>query len=269
MVVRATTSTTATVPFNILDVYSGATHAYSLRRLASSYSGPLIRVRRDNDNAELDIGFNQLGDLDKASLFAFIDGNSGFITTWYDQSGNSNNATQTTAANQCRIVASGILYKLNNVPSIEFLGNGQGFNFTPSVSSPRSIICVNSGSGYMFAGTDQRIVVQPSPLRMVWGLVPNVNATPTWRTLESVQSEQFNYGGTSYEILKNGGSVLSGTTGTAALNALNRIGLKWDPASGVSTWTGGISEVLIYGSVLSSDASKFIGNNEVAYYGLT
>lgn len=34
-------------------------------------------------------------------------GGNGFVTTWYDQSGNANNATQATATNQCQIVSSG------------------------------------------------------------------------------------------------------------------------------------------------------------------
>ncbi len=38
----------------LLDEYGGAAAAYSLRRLGSAYSGPLVRVRRDSDDAELD-----------------------------------------------------------------------------------------------------------------------------------------------------------------------------------------------------------------------
>lgn len=269
MVVRATTSTTATVPFGILDVYSGATHAYSLRKLRGAYSGPLIRVRRDNDNAEQDISFTQIGDIDEAALIAFVGVNSGFITTWYDQSGSGNNAVQITAANQPRIVNAGVIYKLNNRPSVEFLGAGQGFTFTPSASSPRTLISVNSGTGYLFAGTDQRIVVQPSPFRFVWGTTPNVSVSPSWRTTTSFQVEQLDYAGTSYAIFKNGASVVNGVTGTATLNTLNRIGLQFDATTGVSTWLGGMSEVLIFGSVLSSDGRAFIAANEVFYYGIT
>lgn len=58
MVVRATTSTTATAPFNILDVYTGASVAYSLRKLRSGYSGAAIRIRRSTDNAEVDVPFD-------------------------------------------------------------------------------------------------------------------------------------------------------------------------------------------------------------------
>ena len=41
----------------LLDTYSGASVAYSLRKLSSTYSGSTIRVRRSSDNTEQDIGF--------------------------------------------------------------------------------------------------------------------------------------------------------------------------------------------------------------------
>jgi hypothetical protein len=75
----------------LLDSFSGASAAYSLRNLSSSYTGPLIRVRRSNDNAERDIYGTFRGDLDLAALTSFVGANSGFVTTWYDQSGIGDN----------------------------------------------------------------------------------------------------------------------------------------------------------------------------------
>ena len=43
----------------------------------------------------------------------------GFVTTWYDQSGN-NDATQATAANQPKIVDAGVLVEENGRPAIDF-----------------------------------------------------------------------------------------------------------------------------------------------------
>jgi hypothetical protein len=47
-------------------------------------------------------------------------GNNGFVVTWYDQSGNARNATQSTAANQPQIVSSGSVIKINNKPALSF-----------------------------------------------------------------------------------------------------------------------------------------------------
>jgi hypothetical protein len=48
---------------------------------------------------------------------AIAEGN-GFVTTWYDQSGNGNNATQATAGNQPRIINGGVIEVVGSLPSI-------------------------------------------------------------------------------------------------------------------------------------------------------
>ena len=94
----------------LLDLYPNAAAAYSLRKLRSGYTGSAIRVRRSSDNTEQDIGFTSTGDLNTTALTTFVGANNGFVTTWYDQSGNNRNATQTTQANQPKIVNSGSIY---------------------------------------------------------------------------------------------------------------------------------------------------------------
>ncbi len=59
-------------------------------------------MRRASDDAELNIGFSS-GQLDTSALATHCGSSDGFVVTWYDQSGNSNNATQSTAANQPKI----------------------------------------------------------------------------------------------------------------------------------------------------------------------
>jgi hypothetical protein len=55
----------------LLDTYTGAAVAYSLRQLRTAYTGAAIRVRRSRDNAEQDINFVG-GDLDTQSLLDFV-----------------------------------------------------------------------------------------------------------------------------------------------------------------------------------------------------
>jgi hypothetical protein len=106
----------------LLDTYPNAAVAYSLRKLRTAYTGAAIRVRRSSDNAEQDFGFVS-NVLDTASLLSFCGAGNGFVTTWYDQSGNANNASQGTALNQPRIVFSGALILQNGKPSISDLVN--------------------------------------------------------------------------------------------------------------------------------------------------
>lgn len=113
----------------LLDTYSGAAAAYSLRKLSSTYTGDAIRVRRSSDNTEQNIGFDGSGNLDTTALTTFVGANNGFVTTWYDQSGNSRNVTQSIAAYQPRIVNSGVVDTHLGKPSPYF-----GYNSTGNMS---------------------------------------------------------------------------------------------------------------------------------------
>jgi len=107
----------------LLDTYSGAEAAYSLRRLSSSYTGSAIEVRRASDNSTQNIGFSG-EDLDISNLQSFCSGTDGFVTTWYDQSGNGYDATQTTAANQPQIVSSGSVITQGGKPAVYTTASG-------------------------------------------------------------------------------------------------------------------------------------------------
>ena len=56
----------------VLDDYSGAAAAYSLRKVRSAYTGSAINVRRSSDDTTQDIGFDANGDLDTTALTTFV-----------------------------------------------------------------------------------------------------------------------------------------------------------------------------------------------------
>lgn len=84
----------------ILDDVTGATVAYSTRKLRSAYAGNAIRVREDGGDTEADIGFDGSGNLDESAIASHCGANNGYVTKWYDQSGNSRDAFQTTTTKQ-------------------------------------------------------------------------------------------------------------------------------------------------------------------------
>jgi hypothetical protein len=115
------TSNALTVINTLLDLYPSSAAAYSTRLLrGASYSGSAIRVRRSSDNAEQNIGFTTSGNLDEAALTTFCGAGDGFVTTWYDQSGNSRNSIQTSGANQPIIYLSGFVVINNTKPTLLF-----------------------------------------------------------------------------------------------------------------------------------------------------
>lgn len=82
----------------------------SLRKLHSSATYA-IRVRRSSDDAEMDVGFSGStpgSALDSAGMLSWSGSDSVYVTKFYDQTGNGEDAAQTTAAAQPRIVNAGV-----------------------------------------------------------------------------------------------------------------------------------------------------------------
>ena len=106
----------------LLDTYTGAALAVSVRLLDKDYTGSCMRIREDSGDTETDIGFDSNGDLDTASIASHCGSANGYVVTWYDQSGASNNLTQSTAGNQPQIYNGTAVITENGKPIISSQG---------------------------------------------------------------------------------------------------------------------------------------------------
>lgn len=108
------------------------------RKLRRSYGGSCLRVRRASDDAEQDIGFNDAASyfayrLDTGAISSFCGASNGYVVTWYDQSGNGRNRTQSTQARQPLIYLGGVgvsvMDSIYADPAMELdpTSSGQGF----------------------------------------------------------------------------------------------------------------------------------------------
>jgi hypothetical protein len=99
--------------------------AYALHRLSRNYQGHLITVRRSSDNAIQSFGANQ-PEIDVSEIQSWVgSGNTGFVTEWFDQSGNNRQIAQTTTTLQPTLVESGSVVLLN-------IGGKSTINFSPN-----------------------------------------------------------------------------------------------------------------------------------------
>jgi len=126
---------TSVPPSFLLDDYTGAAAGYSLRNLSSSWTtSDVVEVRRSSDNATS--GFTAT-EVSNGTMLAWVGTggtDNGFVTTWYDQSGNTNDAVQATTTKQPKIVSAGAVVIENSKPALSFDG-GDYFQDTFAVGT--------------------------------------------------------------------------------------------------------------------------------------
>ena len=215
----------------LLETYSGAAAAYSLRKLRNGYVGNAIRVRRSSDNSEQNIAFDANGNLDTVSLLAFVGSGNGFVTTWYDQSGNGSNLIQTTSANQARIVYSGVLETLNGKPALvtNYNYSNSGYykaTYASTINGPATMFNIGSnvatpGSGYLWDGLNTSMYAYS--YNNTWmriggsaefALTGYSQGITTQRIINAI------YNGSSSKLRINNGTYATGNTGTISATGL-------------------------------------------------
>lgn len=125
--------------------------AYSLRKLINTYNGPALNVRR-NDNSTQDIGFLSNGELDENSLLAFVGSGNGFVTIWYDQSGNAKHGIISNGTDQPLIVANGIVCKHQSQPAIRFYSSDK--IYVPALTNIKAVHSIFSMGDNNSGGTN-------------------------------------------------------------------------------------------------------------------
>jgi hypothetical protein len=259
--------------FVLDNISKSATVAYSVRKLSKTYHGFCLRVRRGSDNALLDIGFDTNGELDTSTLLSFVGSANGFVTVWYDQSGNLNNLTQVTQIYQPKIINSGVLITSNGKPFIGFYGTPNSANYNHmdvsggQLTANAQLIIVNKFGSV--AGSDGFLLGHTSYF--------NYHSMPSTNLFHSQYTNSSIYSGT---LFINGVSVspslapFHSDLKVISLKPLNpNSGAEWnvigrDRGSHLTNNGGGYSEIYSFASVITTTERQFIENNIINYYSL-
>lgn len=239
-----------------------ASAIYSLRKVSSEYTGPVIQVRRGSDNMLQDIGFNSNNDLDVNSLVAFIGNSDGYIVRWFDQSGNSRDASQTLVNLQPRIALAGQVYLNNGIPAIFFSGNERLVMSSFSATSINAVTRPHlNGGGTLFRG------IAASATTMMLSNTGSGN----WGTFASVEmrSNTQLLANKDYILTLNGTDQTFYTNGASSNTYLNTEGqgghIGGTPI-GNQEYTGFISEVSMFNTAISASDQKKLEANQATYY---
>lgn len=222
--------------------------ALSLRQLSSAYSGPCVRLRRASDSVEQDFGFSG-GNVDLASILVFLLGTSGFVRTWYDQSGNGNDAAQAVAGNQppFSLTDAGLAGR----PSLTY---GDASNRVLTVASTGTVngIFTSANGGY-FSGVMNYTAggVQAGRIFCKAASIVELFTTGASNTLKVAQAASVSPGSwITSPVLASGGHVFEVAYSSAALandptikvdGTTQGLGTDTNPTGTISSDTGTLS----------------------------
>ena len=263
----------------LLDLYPDAAAAYSLRKLRDDYTGPAIEARKTvtGVSSTQDIGFVN-GELDTVLLLSFANGGDGFVSKWYDQSGNGNDVTQASESAQPKIVSGGVVETLNNKPTINASGsvlssivttftdaNGQltTFGVLKPTSASNGVFISNRNSGTLL-GNFPKITTVTTFQNLSFNSPSGFTQSQTSFTLNTTNLVTCFRRTSNLQNYVNGvadSAVPSGTplNGTTSLSIFSRNSSITEPFIGYG------SEVILYPSDQSTDREG-IENNINTHY---
>jgi hypothetical protein len=199
-----------------------------------------------------------------AGIPAYDNTVNGFVETWYDQSGNGNNATQLTAGSQPKIVSAGTLVtNAEGNPALQG-ATGKSFGLSAITGLDVSIFFVGA-----VPSSFQAITGWDTNLHMIrfsssnWEFVANTTdpGNMDWNSaLTSGDTALFNFTRSSGTVTGYANSVASDTTSNANSNpfGLNRIFTRSNV--NYNDYVGKASELIIYNSDQSANRPAIEAN---------
>ena len=243
---------------SVLQIAPSAAAAYSLRSLTGG-DPRAVRVRRDTDggagdNDEQDFTASEVS---SGALVAFVgSGNDGFVETWYDQSGNSNDAVQATAGSQPKIVSAGSLVtgglRFDDAQKLETAGT---FSFASGTTLSSFITNKSDGdeNAYLFRFVSDYIVYNTAGgVRRVFAGTNAVSGTlgsdeELWTTISALNSS----GGTA-NFFADGTLVSSADANIGTKTVSNKV-LNIGGSASTTHWNGTVNEVIFYATDQTSN----------------
>jgi hypothetical protein len=266
---------------------SSAVGAFSLRAV-NGVSARAVQVRNGTTSATQDFYADERGNLLTApvvgtSLQNWLGGATGYVTTWYDQSGRGNDASQNTAANQPIIqrATKGPGYMVNFNGSSQYVTLSASYNFlngtnitvnavalrTATATGPNYIIGTNSPTVnyqrfFLGFGSSDTSIVMP------------VTSAPTAITIPAYNSSNepvyYMTGGLTPSRVLYQNDTLGGTNtnvGTLSVPSGYSYSIGYSVGADTYYYQGNLFELLIFTSALSQTQVTQVYQNQLSYTG--
>jgi hypothetical protein len=282
-----------------LDILNGASAAYSCsRQLTVVYTGPLCNVERASDSTSVDMYADGFGNLDRGAFQSFCANTTCSVKTAYDQSGNSNSATQSTAADQPVLAIASSSFNgqatmtwagagatslvATEAASINNVFSAGGYatvvvNQNNPVNSDRILFKANSGEtlGWDFRqgsvnNRELEFVQTASTSNSIWTTGVSETNAPHVIDLQYNSSSDANAPTMSVDgIARPNSTNNTPPVGAVTTDAAQNLIIGNNVASGGTRgYSGNISEIIIWASIPTALQLESIRRNEAAYYGV-
>lgn len=211
--------------------------AYSLRKLRAEYEGSAIRVRRSQDDAEIDVGFDSSGLLDTAAIATHCADKNGFVSKWYDQSGNSRDVAQATSTKQPAIYEEGVHVKDSESRSfVKFDDTDDVLALTDEIATTEAfkqfmvVDPTSAGRIYDSNGDNDNLLIQSYRYIFRINTVNAIVNATTGFDYNIIDLGRDSNG--TRNLFVNGTDILAGWGSTSGENGLTEIGSKGSPYGG-------------------------------------
>jgi hypothetical protein len=266
-------------PQHILDEnLENISFALGMRVLVSDYEGPLIRLRRDSDNTEMDFYCSDTDIVNIDAINTWRGAANVHVVIWYDQSGLNRNAVQPIDNLQPRFIA--------DTAFPYFVGNGSGHRLDINTSIQ---VLTNAGAD----GTILSIITATRRSQNSFGVLTGTNrwsAHMNWgngnlyfdpgpccngpRNYDNIAGENrwsqytFLRGSSSVSVRQEGTTKFSGnhTKGRCTLN--NNFGILYANGYNASYSNNRFNELVMYSNTLSNAVISEIEENQITFWNL-
>jgi hypothetical protein len=263
---------------------------------------PIMQVRRDTDNDEVQV----LADLSlaeprisldsplvgSASTFGdFLGSASGFVFSWFDQSGNARHASQATTGSQPRIANAGVLdTNSNGRVAVSFVGTGVRLALTNAGGLYRNLAqartffvgerptAVGTQVGFLASTSAATTAARCSIAVLGGNYIAGGRRLDTDGVASSTQPHseglkliinRSRWSDGNVQLRINGSNQTAANYSSGAGNSADTDSLLVEMGqAGSSNWAGTISETIVYRSALAGTES-ILEQNIAARYGIT
>ena len=195
---------------------------------------------------------------------------SGFVETWYDQSGNSKDAVQETAGSQPKIVNAGSLVVLSGVPALSFDGSSfvaTGFAFSPSGDFLAVTVSKISTGNLLDTrdGGNDGLFIQQGGSDVKYRYNGDGSIDVSGNNQHTISTVELN--GTTLTAYKDGSSAGTDTV-TAGLSTTEALSIGKVAFSSANTVSGSVQEIILYDTDKSANRAA-LETNIISHYGIS